>query len=490
MPFTDYPNAFVGLVAVLLAIPAFLRPKRIPGAARWFALALIALSVLIAFGKNSPVYGFLYDHLPLFNKFRVPVMVILLFQLAVGLGLAWGWTALLDAGAEKPARPAKGADPNSGLKRFLLVAAVALGVGLLVAAAGPAFRDGYVRMAMEKQPQYSPELGAMAYQAFTGDLARACLLGLFAVGIAWLALRRTLAPMLASVAILALVLIELMPVSYRVMATVIGDPVARNADTGRDDVVEFLEKAGPVGSFRILPLGEMKSNRFAGFSIASIGGYHAAKPRLFQDLQDARLEASFPWMRLLNIRYIVAPEPLEVPPYLREVFRGSQVVYENLLALPRATLVDQYRVVTPAKAILDSVGQGTSESGAVAFLAEDPGMPMGTMGRAEARIVGYRLNDVTVETESEGPAILRLADLWYPDWKASVDGTPGRVLQTDYFLRGVVVPGGKHRVVFTFQSAAMRQGLTLSIVCGVLALAAIVAGSLRRRPAAATTGAA
>ena len=116
-----------------------------------------------------------------------------------------------------------------------------------------------------------------------------------------------------------------------------------------------------------------------------------------------------------------------------------------------------------------------------AWLLEDPEMPEGTMGKAEARVVRYRLNDVTVETESEGPALLRLADLWYPDWTAELDGRKVPILRTDYFLRGVVVPAGSHRVVFTFRSPAMRQGLTLSIVCAVLALGAIVAGTVFRR---------
>jgi uncharacterized membrane protein YfhO len=88
-----------------------------------------------------------------------------------------------------------------------------------------------------------------------------------------------------------------------------------------------------------------------------------------------------------------------------------------------------------------------------------------------------------VETEIEGPAILRLADLWYPDWRADVDGRPVPVLRTDYFLRGVVVPGGRHRVTFTFSSAAMRTGLLVSIGCALAALAAIAAGTLGRRSA-------
>jgi hypothetical protein len=76
MPFTDYPNAFTGMVAVLLALPAVFAT----GWRRWFAVALAGVALVIAFGRYFPVYGFLYEHLPLFNKFRVPVMIVLLFH--------------------------------------------------------------------------------------------------------------------------------------------------------------------------------------------------------------------------------------------------------------------------------------------------------------------------------------------------------------------------------------------------------------------------
>jgi len=479
MPFTDYPNAYLGMIPVLLGLPAFFAARAVSARLRIFALVLGAFALFVAFGHNSPLYGLLYDHLPLFNKFRIPVMVLVLFQLAAALALAWGWTAVLDAGAARADAP-KGAKPATPLTRYFPTVAALLVIALLVAAAGSAFHDAYVGLATSSKQGYPPQAADGAFRLMLGDLARAAILGLLAIAAAWAAAKRKLSPLLASAAVLVLLLVELLPVSGRVMAPVIGDPVARNLEVGRDDVVEFLEKAGPPGTFRILPTAE-QSNRYAGFGIASITGYHAAKPRLFQDLQDAHLEANFAWMRLLNIRYIVTPQPLEtVPPFLHEVFRGSQVVYENVLALPRVTLVDRYRVVSPPRAIIDSVSSGSSESANATFLTEDPKMPQGTMGRAGSRIVSYRLNEVTLETDTQGPAIVRLADLWYPDWVATLDGRPAPILRADYFLRGVQVPAGRHQVKFAFRSPAMRQGLTLSIVCAVLALGAIAFGLLRR----------
>ena len=471
MPFTDYPNAYVGLVAVLLALPAFLA-KPAPGgdAPRIFALVLAVFALLVAFGKNSPVYGLLYQHLPLFNKFRIPVMVILLFQLAAALGLAWGWSALLD-GAAAPAGKTK---RGESLQRLVLFTGAGMLILLLLAAASGSWHDGYVAMASAHNPAMGPQGAQLAFQGLVGDLWRGGFLGLLAVGAAWLALRGRWAPTIASLVALGLLLAELLPVSGRVMAPVIGEPIAKNLDAGRDDVVEFLEKA--PGPFRVLPISEFQSNRLAGFGIASVGGYHAAKPRLIQDFLDDTLQFNLGWMRLLNVRYIISAQPLPAAPFLKEAFRGSQVIYENRLALPRVTLLDRYHVVQPARAILDSVKLGTSESGDVVFLEQDPHLKLGPLGQARASVLSYRLNDVTVDEESQGPAILRLADQWYPDWTATVDDRPAPVLKADYLLRAVAVPAGRHRVVFTYRSRAIRLGLMLSVVSAVFSLGLVLVG--------------
>jgi membrane protein YfhO len=473
MPFTDYPNAFVGMVALTLALPAFLRD----GSPRVFALLLALLSLLVAFGKHTPVYGLLYEHLPLFNKFRIPVMVVVLFQVAVALGLAWGWSAVVDPEGEPPG-------PRQRIGRLLALGAAVLVVTLIVGVAGQgAWQSSYVGAATQPHNGQSlpAEAAAMAYRAFVDDVARACILGLAALGVAWLAWRKRMPASFATMAALALLLFELWPVSGRVMQTAIGSPVQRNEELGRDDVVEFLERAGSAGTFRILPAREFQNNRYSGFAIASVGGYHAAKPRLIQDLLAANLQSNAYWMRLLNVRYLVLPDSIEAPPYLRPVYRGSQWIYENLLALPRATVVGSYAVVAPARAILDSVAAGTRDSGEWTYLERDPKLALGNVRGASAEVASYRLNEVRVNVDTPGAGLLRLADAWYPGWAATVDGKPAEILKADYLLRAVPVPPGHHEVVFRFQSPAMRRGLWVSIVSLALTLALLAVDLLARR---------
>lgn len=488
MPFTNYPNVYIGMVAAVLLLPAFLAN----GAQRLFALLLATVAIVISFGGHFPLYRFLYDHLPLFNKFRVPVMVTVLFQVSAALGVAWGWSDVLArAGAKR--------EETRRLERVLLGAAVVLAVAFAVGVLGQeVFRGAYVgaAVALRSQPgqPFPRELAELAYRGFVSDLGRASLLGLLGLGAAWLAVRGRLSATLASVAVLVLLLGDLWPVSGRVMKTAVGPAVQRSLDAGRDDVTEFLEKQGPPGSFRILPspfedpnvfLAEFQTNRYAGFGISTVGGYHAAKPRLVQDLLDTDYHRTSPiWWRLLNVRFLVAQQPIaQLPAFLRPAYQGSALVYENLAALPRATVVGAWRVVPHARAVLDSIAAFTRDPGDFTWLEKDPGILPGPVAGARAVLVSYRLNDVTVEVETPGPALLRLADLWYPDWAATVDGRPSEILRADYLLRAVAVSAGRHRVEFHYRSPAVWRGLVLSLASLGLILIVLLAPLAWRRRA-------
>jgi len=115
----------------------------------------------------------------------------------------------------------------------------------------------------------------------------------------------------------------------------------------------------------------------------------------------------------------------------------------------------------------------------------DPQLTLGPAEGGAAVISSYGLNEVGIDVDTPGPALLRLADAWYPDWKATVDGKPAPLLRADYLLRAVPVPAGKHHVEFRFVSPSVRTGLVLSIVSLLVALALLGGGLwLDRRRAA------
>jgi hypothetical protein len=481
MPFTDFPN-YMGLAILALAFLAVAAGRRAYHVS--FLLVLGAFALLIAFGKHSAFYDFLFNHLPYFNKFRVPVMILVVVQLAVALLAGLGLTAVVEAAGEERAR--------RRLLRWTTIVAVAVGLLLASGVVPDVWRAGYDAAARASRPGMDSGAIEAGYRAMIGDIVRVGLLALIALGALLAVLRGAIRPWAAGAVIAVVTLIDLTAVNERVISPVLGPPRQLTVAAERDDVVDFLlERKAEGEEFRILPLREFQSNRYAGFGLASLGGYHAAKPALYQRFLDAdsgRIVQSPGAWRLLNVRYLVIPGLLPPESGFREAFRGEQqVVYEFPGALPRVTLVPAF-VVAPRDSHLAIFRDPLHDAAQVTMLTEDPGIvpvPGGV-----ARITEYGLNRVAIETETPGPSILRLADLDFPGWQVSVDGRPARLLSADIMLRAVAVPPGRHAVVFAFHDPAFETGLivSLSAFAAILALYGVSWWWGRRRPGASAAG--
>jgi hypothetical protein len=161
------------------------------------------------------------------------------------------------------------------------------------------------------------------------------------------------------------------------------------------------------------------------------------------------------------------------------VHQGSQAVYENPAALPRATLVTRVEAA-PFDRHLERLTQAGYDPRAQVLLAETVAGALGPQG-GSVRITRYGLNAVEMEAESPGPAILRFADLYDPDWTARVDGRPVPIWRADYCFRAIALPAGRHRVEWKYESRALRLGLAVSAMALVAVGALFAVGFWRAR---------
>jgi hypothetical protein len=151
---------------------------------------------------------------------------------------------------------------------------------------------------------------------------------------------------------------------------------------------------------------------------------------------------------------------------------GAARVYENLRTRPRVWLVPQVFTVRADEAVAavrtSRLPDGSTFDPARTALIEESApftaqpQDMSALANAQVRVRLVTSNVMEVETETRGPAFLVTSDVYYPGWDASVDGTPTHIYQTNYVLRGVAVPAGRHVVRFEFRPRSLLYGAGIS----------------------------
>jgi hypothetical protein len=187
---------------------------------------------------------------------------------------------------------------------------------------------------------------------------------------------------------------------------------------------------------------------------------------------------------LLNIKYILTPEDVELPRDRFELVReGRTRLYLNQRVQPRAFLADDH-VVLSGSAALRAMRDGTVDLGRVAVLDSpiEPGQQpdRGLGSRGSAAVLRYADKAVFIETQADGKRLMVLTDVYYPGWIATIDGREAPILRADYAFRAVAVPPGRHVVEFRYRPASVRYGAALSMT-GLVLLGLLLAPA-RRRP--------
>jgi hypothetical protein len=279
-----------------------------------------------------------------------------------------------------------------------------------------------------------------------------------------------------------------------------------------DPVAGFLSKDQDL--FRVYPLGRMfTDNTLNAHKVASVGGYHAAKPKLWDDWANAHLDEEI-WSstgygnlpfgrdqrlpagamatgvrRMLNIKYVVWEGEAQAAAGFERVFSepGGQgrSVYLAPGYLPRAYCVPVVRGVASGDDALREILAPSFDPGAYAVVEDDVQPPPVEAG--STWVTSYAVNHVELELVSSAPTFVVLSDLYMEGWEARLDGEPVPIYKTNYLLRGVAAPAGSHKVRFEYRDAGLALGLKLgagsAIVIVGMALPSIVSvlASFRRR---------
>ena len=238
--------------------------------------------------------------------------------------------------------------------------------------------------------------------------------------------------------------------------------------------------------FRVLNLATSTFNENeTSFYLKSIGGYHAAKLRRYQELIDAHiqpemqriysavLQASgdmtqvngdsiWPVLNMLNTKYFILP------------LQGGQTVpVENPYTYGNAWFVDKVSYVDNANAEIDGVGKVQLRHEAVADKRFQEILGNSTIQDtlSVVRIKNYEANSLTYEVESGKGGVVVFSEVYYPGWTATIDGEEAELGRVDYVLRALQVKPGRHEVVLNFFPKSIDRTETVAYAAtGVLLL--------------------
>ena len=486
-PMTAGPVYVGAFVLMLFVLGLFI----VKGPMKWALLAVTILSILLSWGRNfMPFTDFFLDYVPMYAKFRTVASILVIAEFTIPLLAMLALKKIVDE-PELLKEKAKWLYIS-----FALTGGVALLFALMPKMFFPDFISVSELQAMAQIPadQAAPliqNLTEMRVAVFTADCWRS--FWIIVIGTACLLLYkyRKIRVEWMTVALVVLCLFDMWQVNKRylndsmfVPATVREEPVTKT------QAIDHILQDKSL-DFRVLNLATSTFNENeTSFYLKSIGGYHAAKLRRYQELVDAYIQKEmsgvisaiskaggdmtqvkgdsvYPVLNMLNTKYFILP-----------LQGGQSVPLENPYTYGNAWFVNHVRYVANANEELDAIGSLDLRHEAVADqkFKEQLGesVPQDTVSLSFVRIKTYEPNQLTYEVESAKGGVVVFSEIYYPGWTATVDGVEQELGRVNYVLRALQVKPGKHEVVLSFFPRSIDHTETIAYISYVVLLLLIL----------------
>ena len=411
----------------------------------------------------------LYEVVPGISYFRAPSQVIFLAGFSVATLAALGVDRLLQV-----ADPSGEDEAWSAVWRVLLGGVAVTGVLLLLAGSGMLTGLWTAVMYRDVLPERLAVMQAHEPAILTGA-GIAFLLAVSTAAIAW-TLRTGRIPVAAAVTgIVVLVTVDGVRIDQPFIQVM--DFYSWAEPDGHVRAIREIEGEGNE-PFRMLSLVQNQQDVHPSIhGIELVAGHHPNDLNRYRELIGMVGSASAANLnngnirRLLNVRYILWPDyergpAPEVAPVSQLQFPGGRI-HSTLLAdngLPRARLLTSFVVKNDDEAVPYMLSDAFDPEAEV-VLSEPPPVELdGEPVRGGVAWLERTPDRLRLTTSSDRPALLVIADNWFPAWRATVDGSEVPVLRAYHALRAVPVPSGEHTVEMTYESGTVAASLWVSIL--------------------------
>lgn len=492
-PGTSGP-VYVGAFVLMLFILGLFIVK---GPIKWALLAATILSILLSWGHNfMPFTNFFLDYIPMYSKFRTVASILVIAEFTIPLLAMMALKKIVDE-PELLTKKAKFVYISFGLTG---------GMALLFALMPTLFFSDFISsqeleafksIPAEYLSPLESNLRSIRESIFTADCWRSFWIIVIGTLLLFLYKFKKLKAEYMVGAIAILCLIDMWQVNKRYLndEMFVEKSVREQAQPMTQTDRQILQDKSL--DYRVLNLASNTFNENeTSYYHKSIGGYHAAKLRRYQELIDAYIspemqkmmpaiakaggdmtkvdgDSLFPVLNMLNAKYFIVP-----------LQANQTVAIENPYVYGNAWFVDKVTYVKNANEELDTLGKLNLRHEAVADarFQSQLGESKNQDSTSIVKLTAYEPNQLTYDVRSATGGIVVFSEIFYPEWTATVDGKAVEIGRVDYVLRALNVDKGHHKVVLTFDPKSVKQTETVAYLSyGVLLLVVLFAVYFKRK---------
>ena len=481
-------SRYLGILPLILLGLSFLYKKNryLIKFFAWFT----CITLLLALGKNTPLFRLYYWLIPMANKFRAPSMFFFLTTFGIAVLSGFGAQVVMDLSDKK--------DEETEKKAFIFVICtvgvillstiiVNLGDVSILQSLKSHFTSTWMGIMDRRTIQQKIFFMGKNFGNFKKSLWISSLLFIINGGLILAVIKKKLSFKIVIPVIVLVLLFDQWSIDRKYLSSV----DAPSKYYYPDPVTKFLKKDS--GNFRVCPINyeHDKSGYFQYHNIQSVAGLAPNPPKRYQQFIGAGKSVMFTplnfmkyphLLSMLNVKYIIGPIlPEDLTGFNEKekyVINELQKFYSNFSVafigrayqalvnedfLPRASLIYDYAVVDSAKEALDKILSPDFTPGNVVLLEEEPKVDLaGDSGNVD--IVKSIANEKILNVKTNGTAFLIIRENFHPDWKCYINGEKENIYKANYLFYGVFVPAGEHNVRLVYESKIFNIAFLLSCI--------------------------